>query len=74
MDQEQAFARCVEIYECVEGLGKLGKSFVELVQDSPLGSSEEDALIAQFRATALELKDLFYQVKTTYIGLIHDLD
>lgn len=70
MDQEQAFARCVEIFAEIDGLGDMGKVFVEIVQDSPLSSADEDDLIRRYKVKALELKGLYDELKSRYIDLI----
>lgn len=74
MDQEQAFTRCMEIFAEIEGLGDMGKAFVEIVQDSPLTSVQEDELIGRFKTKALELKALFDEIKGVYIDLINTLN
>lgn len=74
MDQEQAFIRCMEIFAEIEGLGNMGNAFVEIVQDSPLGSAQEDELIGRFKTKALEVKALFEEIKSVYIDLINTLN
>jgi len=74
VNQEQAFTRCMEIFAEKESLGDIGKAFVEIVQDSPLTSSQEDDLIGQFKAKARDLDDLFEEIKDEYIRLINTLN
>jgi len=74
VNQEQAFIRCMEIFAEQESLGDIGKAFVEIVQDSPLTSVQEDNLIGQFKAKARDLDDLFEEIKDEYIRLINTLN
>jgi len=74
VNQEQAFTRCMEIFAEFEGLGDIGKAFVEIVQDSPLSSAQEDELIGRFKAKSHELKALFDEIKGVYIDLINTLN
>jgi hypothetical protein len=60
----------METFAEQESLGEIGRAFVEIVQDSPLDSPQEDELIGRFRAQALGLSALFAEIRDVYLDLI----
>lgn len=73
MTLEEVFVRCNEILAELEGLQSMRDAFRDIVQDSSLSSSEEDAMIGTFEQEANSLEASFKDILVVYIALIKPL-
>ncbi len=73
MDERHAIAKLKHLYHLLDEMEDVILHFSYLVQESPLDSGQEDAIINNLRAQFDTIKSSMLPVRDSFISLLHDL-